>query len=167
MAKKVGTAGFNLLCIDTENKFVSTGFAEEIAKKAQVRQLLRLLPTRGVSSVATAASVSRLRGDKLQGLGKPTDECRVSRCLMHTHQLDPCERPEHLHGMHSILNIDRVHARTLALCDDRHQQPCTAIKALTRVCCGLTQGKYYYLPNANDAAIAMAASSAMAEAKAA
>ena len=37
MAKKVGTAGFNLLVIDTENKFVSTGFAEEIAKKAQVR----------------------------------------------------------------------------------------------------------------------------------
>ena len=36
MAKKVGTAGFNLLVIDTENKFVSTGFAEEIAKKAQV-----------------------------------------------------------------------------------------------------------------------------------
>ena len=32
---------------------------------------------------------------------------------------------------------------------------------------GLAQGKYYYLPNANDAAIAMAASSAMAEAKAA
>jgi magnesium chelatase subunit D len=37
MAKKVGTAGFNLLVIDTENKFVSTGFAEEIAKKALVR----------------------------------------------------------------------------------------------------------------------------------
>ena len=38
---------------------------------------------------------------------------------------------------------------------------------LTLICRGLTQGKYYYLPNANDAAIAMAASSAMAEAKAA
>ncbi len=44
MAKKVGTAGFNLLCIDTENKFVSTGFAEEIAKKAQVRPPLRSRP---------------------------------------------------------------------------------------------------------------------------
>jgi hypothetical protein len=32
MAKKLGAAGMQLLVIDTENKFVSTGFAEEIAK---------------------------------------------------------------------------------------------------------------------------------------
>ncbi len=32
MAKKLGAAGLQLLVIDTENKFVSTGFAEEIAK---------------------------------------------------------------------------------------------------------------------------------------
>jgi magnesium chelatase subunit D len=32
MAKKLGASGINLLVIDTENKFVSTGFAEEIAK---------------------------------------------------------------------------------------------------------------------------------------
>ena len=43
----------------------------------------------------------------------------------------------------------------------------TPLWASTHVSDGLAQGKYYYLPNANDAAIAMAASSAMAEAKAA
>merc|ERR1712091_379006 len=34
IAKKLGAAGIRLLVIDTENKFVSTGFAEEIAKAA-------------------------------------------------------------------------------------------------------------------------------------
>eukprot|EP00983_Pelagomonas_calceolata_P076386 1153395-Pelagomonas_calceolata.AAC.3 len=34
MARKCGAAGLQLLVIDTENKFVSTGFAEEIAKAA-------------------------------------------------------------------------------------------------------------------------------------
>jgi magnesium chelatase subunit D len=34
MAKKMMVAGIQLLVIDTENKFVSTGFAEEIAKAA-------------------------------------------------------------------------------------------------------------------------------------
>ena len=47
----------------------------------------------------------------------------------------------------------------------RHLYESSAL--LTHTCCVLAQGKYYYLPNANDAAIAMAASSAMAEAKAA
>ena len=32
MAKRLASAGLQLLVIDTENKFVSTGFAEEIAK---------------------------------------------------------------------------------------------------------------------------------------
>ncbi len=36
MAKKAAAAGINVLVIDTENKFVSTGFAEEISKAAQV-----------------------------------------------------------------------------------------------------------------------------------
>lgn len=39
MAKKCGAAGLQLLVIDTENKFVSTGFAEEIAKAANGKWL--------------------------------------------------------------------------------------------------------------------------------
>ena len=34
VAAKVGAAGMQLLVIDTESKFISTGFAKEIAKKA-------------------------------------------------------------------------------------------------------------------------------------
>jgi magnesium chelatase subunit D len=35
-AKKLGAlAGFNLLCIDTENKFISTGLAKDIADAAR------------------------------------------------------------------------------------------------------------------------------------
>lgn len=35
MSKRVLAAGFQLLVIDTENKFVSTGFAQEISNAAQ------------------------------------------------------------------------------------------------------------------------------------
>lgn len=35
MAGKIYKAGMSLLIIDTENKFVSTGFAKEIARVAQ------------------------------------------------------------------------------------------------------------------------------------
>jgi magnesium chelatase subunit D len=35
-AKQMGAlAGFNLLCVDTENKFISTGIAKDIANAAQ------------------------------------------------------------------------------------------------------------------------------------
>lgn len=35
VAKKLGSLrGFNLLCIDTENKFISTGLAKDIANAA-------------------------------------------------------------------------------------------------------------------------------------
>lgn len=37
VSKKLGVTGLQLLVIDTENKFVSTGFAEEIAKAARGR----------------------------------------------------------------------------------------------------------------------------------
>jgi magnesium chelatase subunit D len=37
VAGKIYKAGMSLLVIDTENKFVSTGFAKEIARVAQGR----------------------------------------------------------------------------------------------------------------------------------
>ncbi|KAL6529149.1 hypothetical protein OROHE_014893 [Orobanche hederae] len=43
VARKIFKAGMPLLVIDTENKFVSTGFAKEIARVAQ--GLLLQLPT--------------------------------------------------------------------------------------------------------------------------
>jgi magnesium chelatase subunit D len=54
MAKKVGAAGINMLVIDTENKFVSTGFAEEIAKAAGGKYYY--LPNASDAAIAAAAS---------------------------------------------------------------------------------------------------------------
>ncbi|GLC46452.1 hypothetical protein PLESTB_001718300 [Pleodorina starrii] len=54
MAKKAAAAGINVLVIDTENKFVSTGFAEEIAKAAQGKYYY--LPNASDSAIAAAAS---------------------------------------------------------------------------------------------------------------
>ena len=54
MAKKLGAAGMQLLVIDTENKFVSTGFAEEIAKSANGKYYY--LPNASDASIAAAAS---------------------------------------------------------------------------------------------------------------
>lgn len=48
IAAKVYLSGHSLLVIDTENKFVSTGFAKEIARVAQ-------------GEVSTHCSVRRLR----------------------------------------------------------------------------------------------------------
>ncbi|KAG2495977.1 hypothetical protein HYH03_005906 [Edaphochlamys debaryana] len=56
MAKKVGGAGINLLVIDTENKFVSTGFAEEIAKAGQGKYYY--LPNASDAAIAAAASTA-------------------------------------------------------------------------------------------------------------
>lgn len=43
MAGKIYKAGMSLLVIDTENKFVSTGFAKEIARVAQGMLVMRYL----------------------------------------------------------------------------------------------------------------------------
>ena len=50
MARRAGAAGFNLLVIDSENKFVSTGFASEIAKAGRGRYYY--LPNASDNSIA-------------------------------------------------------------------------------------------------------------------
>lgn len=54
MAKRCAVAGISLLVIDTENKFVSTGFAEEIAKAAQGKYYY--LPNANDAAIAAATS---------------------------------------------------------------------------------------------------------------
>lgn len=54
MAKRCGAANFSLLVIDTENKFVSTGFAEQIAKSAGGKYYY--LPNASDKELATATS---------------------------------------------------------------------------------------------------------------
>jgi magnesium chelatase subunit D len=54
MAKRCGAAGFQLLVIDTENKFISTGFAEEISKAANGKYYY--LPNATDSAIAAATS---------------------------------------------------------------------------------------------------------------
>ena len=54
ISKKVGLAGLQLLVIDTENKFVSTGFAEEIAKAAGGKYYY--LPNANDATIAAATS---------------------------------------------------------------------------------------------------------------
>lgn len=56
MTKKMAAAGMQLLVIDTENKFVSTGFAEEIAKAAGTFGKYYYLPNASESAIAAAAS---------------------------------------------------------------------------------------------------------------
>jgi magnesium chelatase subunit D len=57
LAKKLGALpGFNLLCIDTENKFISTGLAKEIATAAggNYHQIAKA-DGRAIASVTNAA----------------------------------------------------------------------------------------------------------------
>jgi len=54
MSRKVYAAGLQLLVIDTENKFVSTGFAQEIAKAGQGQYYY--LPNANDASIAAAAA---------------------------------------------------------------------------------------------------------------
>jgi magnesium chelatase subunit D len=55
MAKKAAGAGIQTLVIDTENKFVSTGFAEEIAKAANGGGLEPALPGAAARLLGAAA----------------------------------------------------------------------------------------------------------------
>jgi len=54
MAKQVNVAGFNLLCIDTENQFVTTGFGKDIAQASGGKYYL--LPNASDQAIAMAAS---------------------------------------------------------------------------------------------------------------
>ena len=56
-AKQMGAlAGFNLLCIDTENKFISTGLAKDIADAAQGKyHQLSKADGKAIASVASSA----------------------------------------------------------------------------------------------------------------
>lgn len=54
MAKKLALSGSSLLVIDTENKFVSTGFAEEIAKAGGGQYYY--LPDASAAAISAAAS---------------------------------------------------------------------------------------------------------------
>ena len=54
MAKRCGAAGQQMLVIDTENKFVSTGFCEEIAKAASGKYYY--LPNANDAAIAAATS---------------------------------------------------------------------------------------------------------------
>lgn len=52
----MAVAGLQLLVIDTENKFVSTGFAEEIATASNGKYYY--LPNASEQAIATAASTA-------------------------------------------------------------------------------------------------------------
>jgi magnesium chelatase subunit D len=57
LAKKLGSlSGFNLLCIDTENKFISTGLAKDIASAAngKYHQIVKA-DGRAIASVTSQA----------------------------------------------------------------------------------------------------------------
>lgn len=63
MAAKMGGAGMSLLVIDTENKFLSTGFAKEIADKARGKYYyLPNADERTISSTILGATASMRSG---------------------------------------------------------------------------------------------------------
>ena len=56
MARKAAAAGINVLVIDTENKFVSTGFAKEVAEAARGKYYY--LPNASEAAIAAAAGAA-------------------------------------------------------------------------------------------------------------
>uniref|UniRef100_A0A7S3C285 VWFA domain-containing protein n=1 Tax=Prasinoderma singulare TaxID=676789 RepID=A0A7S3C285_9VIRI len=65
VAGKIAMTGLQLLVIDTENKFVSTGFAEEIARVADGKYYY--LPNAGEAQLgaATQEALDQMRNEKL------------------------------------------------------------------------------------------------------
>ncbi|KAL8545107.1 hypothetical protein ACS0TY_005343 [Phlomoides rotata] len=63
VAGKIFKAGMSLLVIDTENKFVSTGFAKEIARVAQGKYYYLPNASDAVISAATKDALSALKND--------------------------------------------------------------------------------------------------------
>ncbi|MCH86114.1 magnesium-chelatase subunit ChlD chloroplastic-like, partial [Trifolium medium] len=61
VAAKIYKAGMSLLVIDTENKFVSTGFAKEIARVAQGKYYYLPNASDAVVSMATREALSALK----------------------------------------------------------------------------------------------------------
>jgi magnesium chelatase subunit D len=61
VAGKIYKAGISLLVIDTENKFVSTGFAKEIARVAQGKYYYLPNASDAVISAATKTALSDLK----------------------------------------------------------------------------------------------------------
>ncbi|KAL9250038.1 Magnesium-chelatase subunit ChlD, chloroplastic-like protein [Drosera capensis] len=62
VAGKIYKAGMSLLVIDTENKFVSTGFAKEIARVAQGKYYYLPNASDAIISAATKDALSALKG---------------------------------------------------------------------------------------------------------
>lgn len=62
VAGKIYKAGMSLLVIDTENKFVSTGFAKEIARVSQGKYYYLPNASDAVISATTKEALSALKG---------------------------------------------------------------------------------------------------------
>lgn len=61
VAGKIFKAGMSLLVIDTENKFISTGFAKEIARVAQGKYYYLPNASDAVVSAATKEALTVLK----------------------------------------------------------------------------------------------------------
>jgi magnesium chelatase subunit D len=65
LSKKMGSlSGFNLLCIDTENKFISTGLAKEIANAAQGKYHQITKADGGAIASVTSNALNEIKSSK-------------------------------------------------------------------------------------------------------